>query len=190
MARGEVRAEAILAATLAVVGEVGYEAASIDEIARRAGASKATLYRRWRNKAELVRAALDRLDAGHNEAIPDTGALRTDLLAVMASIRARATAGYLALITELALAARRDPDLAAALRSHVGDDELSPFREVLQRGKDRGELSPEVDPALIHDLAEAMIQRQVQVGGELDEAFALRVVDSVILPLISRGGRP
>jgi AcrR family transcriptional regulator len=72
--RGAERERAILAAALSIVGEVGYVAA----VARRAGASKAAIYRRWPNEAALVRAALDAEDAA---SVSDTGALRTDLLA-------------------------------------------------------------------------------------------------------------
>lgn len=189
MARGPEREDAVLAAVIAIATEVGYEATTIDAVARRAQASKATIYRRWRNKAELVGAALDTLDADDNATVPDTGALRSDLVAVLAMLRAKASAPYLALMTDLMLASRRDPELAAALQSHVADEELSPFLEVLQRAIVRGEIAADTDTTLIHDLAEAMILRQVQVGAALDEPFVERLVDGVLLPLLVRGAR-
>ena len=189
MPRGAERERAILAAALSIVGEVGYDATTTDAVARRAGASKATIYRRWPNKAALVRAALDTLDAEDASSVPDTGALRTDLLAVLDHLREKASTPYVALLTELALAARRDPELAEALREHVEDESLSPFAEALARAVVRGELPPDVDGGLVHDVAEALILRQIQVGAPLDAEFALRVVDGVLLPLLHRTPR-
>src|SRR5918995_303472 len=70
----------ILAATLEVLAEVGYDLLTMDAVATRAKASKATLYRRWRGKPELVVAAVM---CHHSNAasVPDTGSLRGDLLA-------------------------------------------------------------------------------------------------------------
>lgn len=187
MARGPQRAEAILDATLSVAAESGYDGLTIDAVAARAHASKATVYRRWKNKAELVRAALDRLDDADNATIPDTGALRSDLLAVLAALAIKASPAYLALMQGLVAASRHDPELAAALADHVDDDERSPFRAALSRAIDRGELPAGCDTAMAHDVAEALVLRQLQVGGALDEAFALRVVDGALLPLLGVG---
>ncbi|MBW4718778.1 TetR/AcrR family transcriptional regulator [Saccharothrix obliqua] len=184
--RGEARERAILDATAELVAEVGYQAMTVDAVAARARASKATIYRRWRNKAELVKAALDAYDAGFNLVIPDTGDLRGDLVAVMEAMRAKATDRYLALLDGLITAARYDRVLAAALREHQEDDELSPFTAGLQRAVARGELPADVDTALVHDVAEALIMRQLTTGLPFDAAFIDRVVDRVLLPLIGR----
>src|SRR5205814_8700474 len=85
--RGEQREQALLAATVHLLAEVGYQALTMDAVAARAQASKATIYRRWRNKAQLGKAALDRADAAYNAAVPETGSLRGDLLAVLAALR-------------------------------------------------------------------------------------------------------
>ncbi len=162
----------------------GYEGMTIDEVAARARSSKTTIYRRWKNKAELVKAALDALDAQDN-AIPETGALRSDLVAVLDALRRKASAQYLAMIQDLSLAAKRDPALAAALKEHVENEALSPFHVALER-----HVSPrDVDFVLVHDVAEAMILRQLQVGKRLDDAFTKRVVDGVLLPLIQKAHR-
>jgi len=156
----------------------------MDAVAARARASKATMYRRWRNKAELVKAALDSLDAGENEQIPDTGALRSDLVAVMKSVRERATPAYVAMIQGLVVAARSDRELGVLLQSHVEREDLSPFHEVLRRAVARKELAASAPIQLVHDVAEAMVIRQLQVGAVLDRAFISRVVDGVLLPLL------
>jgi AcrR family transcriptional regulator len=159
----------------------------MDAVAARAQASKATIYRRWRNKAQLVNAALDAYDASQNEGLPDTGDLREDLYAVMRVLRERASDSYLAMINGLIAAAKHDEELAAALQEHVANEELSPFLVSLQRAVDRGELPPEADSELVHDVAEAMIMRQLTTG-VFDEEFIARVVDDVLLVLLDQGG--
>src|SRR5213592_3058063 len=111
MARGIQRHRAILEATIELLQEMGYEAMTLDEVARRARASKMTIYRQWRNKAELTRAALDALDAEDNAAAPDTGSLRGDLVGVMEMLQKKATAPYLAMMDSLMLAVRHDKTL-------------------------------------------------------------------------------
>ena len=189
MVRGKPREEAILSATRAELTERGYEGMTIDDIAARAHSSKATIYRRWKNKAELVTAMLDALDAADNAAIPETGALRSDLVAVMDATREKASAPYVAMIQDLVNASKRDPALAAALKKHIANEDLSPFHDVLARHFRRRD----VDFDLVHDVAEAMVLRQLRVGAPLDAAFVRRVVDRVILPLLPsapRKGRP
>jgi hypothetical protein len=147
------------------------------------------MYRRWRGKPELVKAALDALDARDNAAIPDTGALRSDLVAVMEAMRDKASAPYVAMIQDLVMSSRRDPALAALLRAHVEDDELSPFHAVLLRAVERKRLSADAPTELVHDVAEAMVLRQLQTGAPFDDAFIARVVDDVLLPLLRRKRR-
>jgi AcrR family transcriptional regulator len=188
MVRGEPREAAILKATGALLAELGYEALTIDAVAARAGSSKATIYRRWRNKAQLVKAVLDALDAEHNAEVPDTGALRSDLVAVLRASRDRATAPYVAMMQDLVMAARRDAGLAKELRAHTDTEALSPFQHVLERAVARRRLSASAPMALVHEVAEAMLLRQIQLGHPLDEAFIARVVDELLLPLLRRKG--
>jgi AcrR family transcriptional regulator len=186
MARGKQREDAILRATIELLGELGYAALTMDAVAARAHASKATMYRRWRGKPALVKAALDALDAGDNAAIPDTGGLRSDLVAVMEAARAKATAPYVAMIQDLVIAAQRDKVLATALRAHLEDDELSPFQAVLRRAVARKRLPAGAPTELVHDVAEALVLRQLQTGAPFDGKFIARVVDDVLLPLLRK----
>ena len=79
-ARDEGREQAILEAAIELLAEVGYEAMSIEAVAVRARSSKATIYRRWPGKAELVAEAMRRRTEPFVEDLPDTGSLRGDLL--------------------------------------------------------------------------------------------------------------
>lgn len=130
-----------------------------------------------------MKAALDAHDARQSEALPDTGELRSDLYAVMRSLRERASESYLAMITGLIAAAKHD----AALKEHVANEEVSPFLMSLQRAVDRRELAADADSELVHDVAEAMIMRQLTVG-TFDDTFIARVVDDVLLVLLKQGG--
>ncbi|WP_167479339.1 TetR/AcrR family transcriptional regulator [Nocardia arthritidis] len=187
--RGQQRVDAILAAALDLLAERGYAALTMDAVAERAKASKATIYRRWRNKAELVKAAMDAYDADHNAAIPDTGTLRGDLVAVVEALGAKSSERYLTMVGGLAAAMRHDAELAAALREHIENEELSPFHEALRRAVARGELPADTDFELVHDVAEAMILRQLQIGAGFGAAFTTRLVDDVLLALLHYEGQ-
>ena len=184
MTRGKPRENAILKSTFELLETGGYAALTMDAVAAHAQASKATLYRRWRGKAELVKAALDSLDAEHNATVPDTGALRSDLLAVMKALRDKASAPYVAVMRDLVQAKRYDTALANLLRQHTDSEALSPFALVLDRAVERKLLPATARTGLVHDVAEAMILRQLQMEAPFDRAFMVRVVDDVLLPLL------
>src|SRR3954471_7139207 len=75
------RESELLAVTLELLQEHGYDRLTLDAVATTARASKATLYRRWATKAELVMAAF--IEGTRQVAAnPDTGTLRGDLLAL------------------------------------------------------------------------------------------------------------
>ncbi|KHO19503.1 TetR/AcrR family transcriptional regulator [Mycolicibacterium setense] len=184
MVRGMEREQAVLAATIELLGERGYAALTIDAVAARASASKATIYRRWPNKAQLVRAALDAADAARNAAVPDTGHLRGDLLAVMDALAAEVAEPLTRVTAELATLMRHDQQLAEALREHLDKEELSPFHDALQRAVARGDIATDTDVELIHDVAEAMILRQIHLDLPVDAAFSVRLIDDVLLVLL------
>ncbi|NKZ11953.1 TetR/AcrR family transcriptional regulator [Mycolicibacterium septicum DSM 44393] len=184
MVRGMEREQAVLAATAELLVERGYQALTIDAVAARAGASKATIYRRWPNKAQLVRATLDAADAARNASVPDTGELRSDLFAVMDAIAADVADPLTRVTAELATLMRHDTQLAEAIREHLAKEELSPFHDALQRAIVRGDIAAGTDVELIHDVAEAMILRQVHLDLPVDAAFSARLIDDVLLVLL------
>src|SRR5689334_11946810 len=82
--RDDSRDPQILQATAQLLAEVGYDRLTMDAVAARAHAGKATLYRRWSSKGELVVDALGCAAHGETpEAAPDTGSLRGDLEALV-----------------------------------------------------------------------------------------------------------
>lgn len=186
MARGAVRAEAILDATIALLGEIGYAALTMDAVAARAHASKSTIYSRWGNKPALVKAALDALDAAETAGVPDTGALRSDLLAALHSACARMDDRYMIMMTGLLHAMRVDAELADALRSHVADETLAPFHVIAGRAAGRGELPDDAPTSLAHQVAEGQILRRTLLGEPLDDGFLTHLVDDLVIPLLTR----
>ncbi|MCW3047662.1 MAG: TetR family transcriptional regulator [Solirubrobacterales bacterium] len=180
------RREAILQAALALVAEVGYDRATIDAIAARAGVSKPTLYRRWpHGKPELVADAI-REHRDQGGATPDTGSLRGDLLALVAIQTGRLLEDvHLAcgLLTQL----RTSEELASVMREHVIAEERRRVDELLDRATARGELAAGalVSP-LFADVAGSLVFTRVTITGEpVDRAFAEQLVDDVLLPILN-----
>jgi AcrR family transcriptional regulator len=180
------RREAILQAALALVAEVGYDRVTVDAIAARAGVSKPTLYRRWpHGKPQLVADAIRerRAQAG---AVPDTGSLRGDLLALVAIQTGRLLEDvHLAcgLLTQL----RASEELASVMREHVIAEERRRVDELMDRAAARGELAAgAVVSPLFADVAGSLVFTRVTITGEpVDRAFAEEFVDHVLLPILN-----
>ena len=183
--RGEVREEAILRATLELLAEVGYDQLTIDGVAARAHCSKATIYRRWQGKAELVITAVRRHSAPPPQPAPGTGSLREDLLAALEAMRSSLAGQDTALLLGLMTAMRHDRELAAVVREQVIDSKREVFGAAVARAVARGELPAGADHTLLAEISSAMLlSRQLVTGQPLDAAFAQELVDDVLLPLL------
>ena len=183
--RGEVREEAILRATLELLAEVGYDQLTIDGVAARAHCSKATIYRRWQGKAELVITAVRRHSAPPPQPAPGTGSLREDLLAALEAMRSSLAGQDTALLLGLMTAMRHDRELAAVVREQVVDNKREVFGAAMARAVARGELPAGADHTLLAEISSAMLlSRQLVTGEPLDAAFAQELVDDVLLPLL------
>ena len=183
--RGEVREEAILQATLELLAEVGYDQLTIDGVAARAHCSKATIYRRWQGKAELVITAVRRHSAPPPQPAPGTGSLREDLLAALEAMRSSLAGQDTALLLGLMTAMRHDRELAAVVREQVVDNKREVFGAAVARAVARGELPAGADHTLLAEISSAMLlSRQLVTGQPLDAAFAQELVDDVLLPLL------
>ncbi|NUP47906.1 MAG: TetR/AcrR family transcriptional regulator [Catenulispora sp.] len=187
--RAQLREEAILLATMDLLGEVGYERMSIDGVAERARASKATIYRRWPGKAELIGEAVRRF-AGQHLSPPDpTGDLRRDLLAVLRTLRTSLEDQDADLILGLLSAMRHDAHLAHIVRQHVVDHKRDAFAAVLEHAASSGVIParPPAGHALLAEIASAvLISRLLITDDPLDDAFLADLVDGVLLPAVTR----
>jgi AcrR family transcriptional regulator len=183
--RGEAREQAILDAALDLLGEVGYDRMSMDGLAARAQASKATIYRRWPGKAQVVVEAIRRRGCPDLTA-PDTGGLRGDLQGAL-RMKCDAMSGEDGpLFVGLLMAARKDPELADLLHAQMRNDSRPFLAELLDRAVGRGEIPSCPDPAAVRELVPALILQRMMFGDELsDEAFISHVIDDFVIPLLT-----
>lgn len=183
------RDAAICDATLALLLEVGYDRMSMDAVAARAHASKATIYRRWPGKQELVLDAVR--SRGPGMVVPDdTGSLHGDLVATYRSALEGVGAEDAELVAGVLRAMRSTPELADCVRTQVLESKCEVSRTVVARAVERGELPAETDPMLLHEVASALwFHRILVVGGPVDDDFIAHVVDDVLIPLLDRSSR-
>jgi AcrR family transcriptional regulator len=181
-----VREEAILDAALELVAEAGFDRATVGAIARRAGASKATIYRRWPGKSELVADAIRRRAKPSFPPLPDTGTLRGDLLAMAELIRQVMTSEPGMVFFGLLVAMRTDPVLADLVRAQLFSQRLPRDGNPVSRAVARGELRPGVDPSLLPRVAVPVINANLMLtGGRLSESFLPGLVDDILIPLLT-----
>ncbi|MCC6176666.1 MAG: TetR/AcrR family transcriptional regulator [Chloroflexi bacterium] len=179
------RTRAILDGVLELLREIGYEQLTIDGLAARAHVSKATIYRRWQNKAEMVVAALDRWHEATHSAPVDTGSLRGDLLARLGTIRDEISGPDGALLNGVLHAMQADAELAGVMRRRVPGDDTD--RIILRRAIDRGDVPPTLDLNLLSEVAAAqMFSRTAIIGLPADDAYLAHLVDDILLPILTR----
>jgi AcrR family transcriptional regulator len=183
--RGATRETVILQATLELLAESGYDQLTIDAVAARARCSKATIYRRWPGKAALVITAVRRHAGQPVTAVPDTGSLRSDLLAALQAMRSSLSGQDAALILGLLVAMHRDPELAGVVRQQVLLAKREVFDAVIARAAARGDIQSTADSALLAEISSAVLFSRLLVTGEpLDGAFTQHLVDAVLLPAL------
>ncbi|TCC11005.1 TetR/AcrR family transcriptional regulator [Kribbella soli] len=177
------REEEILDATVAVVAELGYDRLTMDAVATAAKASKATLYRRWSTKAELVVDAISRAKGCPMPEDVDTGSLRGDLISMSCGDGGFTDEMPMSVIAGLITALHRDADLQKAFRERFLAPRLELTRKVFERAVERGEIGADVDVDLLSTTLPAVIVHHAYVLGiEPTDDLILRVIDNVILP--------
>ena len=183
------REVAICDAALALLLEVGYDRMSMDAVAARAKASKATIYRRWPGKQELVLDAVRARGPGL-VVTEDTGSLRGDLVATYSAARHGSAADDADLIAGLLRAMRSTPELADCVRTQVLEQKRYIGQVLVERAVARGELPTDADPDVWHEVAPALMFFRILVtDGPVDDAFLTHVADDVLVPLLARSGQ-
>jgi AcrR family transcriptional regulator len=183
-----VREAEILEAALDVLGDVGYDRLTMDAVALRAKASKATLYRRWNGKVSLV---IDALHHGHQHEQPteavDTGSLREDLLNSFCGAGGLTDKPEVDTFGAILTAVARDADFAEAFRREVLAPKLAATSELFERAKARGEIGDQVDIELLAPaLAGIVLHRFFLVGEAPTKDLITSVIDQIILPAATR----
>lgn len=182
--------QAILDAANEILEERGLGDLTIDEVAQRAGVSKATIYRRWSTKGTLVFEAFT-ADFLTRQPLPDTGSLRSDLLlalrgwikVVKGTVRGRTLVGLIAEV-------QRDPELAEMWRDAFLGPVRAQHRVMLDRALARGEVIPGTDPEVVLDLVYgAAYHRLLQSHLPLSDRFAQAVVEIATVGVLSDEAR-
>ena len=175
----------LLAVTLQQLQEHGYDRLTVDAVASTARASKATLYRRWPTKAELVLAAF--VEGTRQIAVaPDTGTLRGDLLQMGEAVCAHACA-HASTIRAVLVEISRSAELNAMMQQQFFSERKALMEHVLAQAVDRGEIDAS---ALTEDLWDVLpgylIYRSILTGRSPSHRTVQDLVDNVIIPGLTR----
>ncbi|MFJ9740462.1 TetR/AcrR family transcriptional regulator [Streptomyces sp. NPDC101166] len=179
------RAAELYEAVLDLLREVGYDALTMDAVAARTRSSKATLYRQWGGKAELVVMALRHDKPGSADEI-DTGSLRGDLHTLVTREDDCTMERNTALMRGVAMAIHNDAELRQVFREQLVEPEMAAFGRVLQRAVDRGEIRADC-PALdflIPMLVGAFATRALLDDQPPTQAYLQSYMDAVVLPAL------
>ena len=171
--------KAVLAATYALLSEGGLGGVSVDEVAKRSGVAKTTIYRHWPSRSALVLDACAKM-ASRPEP-PETGNLRGDLEFLAAYVAGRLpTALWASVLPSIIDAAERDPQLAA-VQARIHSEMRNVFRLVIERAQQRGEISRSVDSAeIIAAILGPLFYRRWFSREPLNEQFVKGVVARAI----------
>lgn len=183
--RDHTRDAEILTAALDVLAETGYEGMTVDMVAARAKAGKATVYRRWPSKAELVVDAVGCMKQIDIERLPDTGTLRGDLLGAIAPQSMHDAERKLKVMAGVMSMLSKDPGLADAVNAAITEPRARANRMLLQRAVDRGEIAAGTDIETIASIAPSMTAYRVLVTQQpVDQAYLVSLIDGVVLPAL------
>jgi AcrR family transcriptional regulator len=183
--RSEQAEQAIIEATLDLFAEKGFEGVCVEAVAARAGVGKATIYRRWPNKEELLLAAFSSLKSPYPE--PKGVSVRDDLLAMVQVMCAdksdpRKARRYALLLGE----GDKYPRLMARYKETVVQPRRDAMRAVIRHGVETGELRPDTDVEIAMLTLTGVIMAHEKDAGTLDDEFATRLVDGLLLGLSAR----
>jgi AcrR family transcriptional regulator len=178
-----VREQEILDAALEVLADAGYDRLTMDAVAQRAKASKATLYRRWNSKATLVVDALARTKTV--PVVPDTGDLRSDLLGAFCGMGGLTDHDMTSTLGAVITAVSTDPEFAREFREQVVGPKARVGRTIFERALARGELRPDIDLDIVAPALSGIVLHRVFILGEQpDMALIERAIDQIILPAV------
>lgn len=170
---------AVLEATHQLLTEAGLGGVSVDEVSKRSGVAKTTIYRHWPSRSALLLEACSTLSA--RPQAPDTGSLHGDLETLSISVSARLrTAGWATILPSIIDAAERDSGLADLQKKSHGEMR-SAFRVIIERAQQRGEIAGGIEPAeVIAAILGPLFYRRWFSREPLEESFVRGVVDRAV----------
>ena len=175
---------AIVRATLELLLEAGYRGLTMEQVRARAGVGKATLYRRYRSKQDLVSAAIRHLN--QPLVLPDTGSVAADILGFARSLSTGAEGAEFATFAVRLLAeSAGDREMHAIFYENLVAPRRAAMGEVLRRGIERGELRADLDVETAVDIITGpWVYRLLISGGD---AAVYRTDPAILLDLILGG---
>ncbi|MEE4912184.1 TetR/AcrR family transcriptional regulator [Pseudomonas alliivorans] len=185
--RDPARDAAILDAAIEVLAESGYDGMTMDMVASRARAGKATVYRRWSSKAELIIDAVAHLKRGQVdiESLPDTGTLRGDLLALFKPQSAEEGEQKMRVMAGLASVLLLHPQLAEAGDAAIVEPWAAVNRMLMRRALERGEISVNADIEAASQVLPSMAAYRALIQRKpFDLQFLTTMIDGVLLPAL------
>lgn len=175
----------ILEGVIDTLIEVGYDRMTFDAVAAKVRASKATLYRKWPTKADLVVSALEHLKmqgGDESHALPDTGSLAGDLTFHFCEDQEyndRSTRLFGAVVSAI----NRDAELTQVFNERFMKPRMGQLRDVIVRAQSRGEVGADADVEQLAGILPSAIAYRVMTTGECpDEPFITSTIDQVLLP--------
>ena len=173
----------IRSAILQLLADVGYGALTMDAVAAQAGVGKATIYRRWRTKEDLVVDTIAELNQ-IGTATPDTGTLEGDLRILLHWLVSEISGPVGAATLSLLSTVPHQPALAEAFKTGPVNVWRRSFDEIWARAVERGEVRSEMGQ-MAGELASALVvQRWLLTGQPIDHNYADDVLEQIVLPTI------
>ena len=177
------RDDALRASALELLADIGYDRLTIDKIAAHAGSGKATIYRRWSGKAELVVDALMCQKAMPSPS--DTGTLRGDFVDLIDQADEHNGRLDAEVMIGLVSALPHDAELRDVFREQFIEPHARTLVTIITRAVERGEITPPDNLEMIVDVLPALVlQRLLTTGNPPNREFFEQVVDDVVLPLL------
>ncbi|WP_067689073.1 TetR/AcrR family transcriptional regulator [Nocardia jejuensis] len=186
--RDSSRDDAILDAALEVLAEQGYDRMKMDQVAARAKAGKATVYRRWASKQDMLIEAVTRL--GDNQVdidiLPDTGNFRGDVLALLRPETSDEAQHRITVMAGLAtLPANEHPVLTRAAHTAGTQPWIVVMHTLIERAIARGEVAEPADLDMVAAVLPMMMAYRVSIEREpFDHDLVARILDTVLLPVL------
>lgn len=179
--RDNQRDDAIQSAAIELMQEVGYERCTIEAIATRAHASKATIYRRWNNKQELILSAVTR----HTFCSPpeiDSGNLRDDLIEMISDRIKNLKGPDGAVVSVLLTAAKNDPELGKLIPTSIRASQDDSVMHIIERGMKRGEIWKEANIELLLEILPAIFTYRIFMTHQpVNRKFIEQLVDGILI---------
>ena len=183
--RGEELDTAIRSAVLDLLVEHGPGGVTMEAVATAAGTSKPVLYRRWPDRASLLRDTLLRIAT---TAIPheDTGSYREDMLAILRGWAALFTGPSADLLRVAIAAGAHDPELRTAFQNDVIGWRKQEMAAMLERGIERGDVRADVPVEIARELGQSVLWHRLLITGDpITDDLIVQIVDEVLVPFVA-----